>query len=100
MPGLTAYFALLHTGAAREGETVVISAASGAVGQVAGQIAKIKGCRAVAVAGSDAKLAWCRAPGYDAGIHHRTSPDLTEVGTATSRERGCPYVSLSVVRET
>src|SRR3546814_6246605 len=41
MPGLTAYFALLHTGAAREGEKVVISAASGAVGQVAGQMAEV-----------------------------------------------------------
>ena len=47
MPGLTAYFGLLEVAQAREGETVVVSAASGAVGQVVGQIAKLKGCRAV-----------------------------------------------------
>lgn len=77
MPGMTAYFSLLETGAAKAGETVVISAASGAVGQVAGQIARIVGCRAVAVAGSDEKLAWCREIGYDAGVNHRSAEDLT-----------------------
>lgn len=76
MPGLTAYFALLRTGNPKQGETVLISAASGAVGQVAGQIARIKGLDPVAVAGSDAKLAWCREIGYRAGINHRTSKDL------------------------
>ncbi|WP_081159770.1 NADP-dependent oxidoreductase [Ensifer aridi] len=76
MPGLTAYFSLLRTGAAKQGETVLISAASGAVGQIAGQIARIKGCDPVAVAGSDEKLAWCQELGYRAGINHRTSKDL------------------------
>jgi hypothetical protein len=77
MPGLTAYFALLEVGRPRPGETVVVSAASGAVGQVVGQIAKLAGCRAVAVAGEDDKLAWCRAElGYDAGINHKTAGDL------------------------
>lgn len=71
MPGLTAYFAMLEVGRPKPGETVVCSAAAGAVGQVVGQIAKIKGCRAVAVAGDDAKLAWCRELGYDAGVNHR-----------------------------
>ncbi|MDX8499105.1 hypothetical protein RFM99_11825 [Mesorhizobium sp. VK4C] len=52
MPGLTAYFALLKTGDPKEGETVLISAASGGVGQIAGQIARIKGLDPVAVAGS------------------------------------------------
>lgn len=55
MPGMTAYVGLLDIGQPRVGETVVVSAASGAVGAVVGQIAKIKGCRAVGVAGSDLK---------------------------------------------
>ena len=74
--GLTAYFALLRTGSPKNGETVLISAASGAVGQIAGQIARIKGLDPVAVAGSDAKLEWCREIGYRTGINHRTSKDL------------------------
>jgi NADPH-dependent curcumin reductase CurA len=77
MPGLSAYFALLRVGRPQAGETVLISAASGAVGQIAGQICKIKGLEAVAVAGSDEKLEWCHEIGYRAGINHRTSPDLT-----------------------
>lgn len=76
MPGLTAYFALLKTGAPKTGETVLISAGSGAVGQVAGQIARIKGLDPVAVVGSDAKAAWCRELGYREAINHRTSVDL------------------------
>ncbi|MGH6898847.1 MAG: NADP-dependent oxidoreductase [Geminicoccaceae bacterium] len=76
MPGLTAYFAILEAGRARPGETVLIAAAAGAVGQIAGQLAKLAGCRAIAVAGSDAKLAWCREIGYDAGINHRSANDL------------------------
>ncbi|MDJ0685335.1 MAG: NADP-dependent oxidoreductase [Alphaproteobacteria bacterium] len=78
LPGLTAYFALLETGAVKAGDTVLVSAASGAVGQIVGQIAKLKGARAVAVASSDEKLTWCRSIGYDAGINYRTVPDLTE----------------------
>ena len=76
LPGLTAYFALLHQARIQAGETVLISAASGAVGQVAGQIAKLKDCRPVAIASSDEKLAWCRELGYDAGINYRTTDDL------------------------
>ena len=55
MPGLTAYVGLLDIGKPKDGETIVISSAAGAVGSVAGQIAKIKGCRAVGIAGSEAK---------------------------------------------
>lgn len=73
MPGLTAYFAMLDLGKPKPGETVVCSAASGAVGQVVGQIAKIYGCRAVAVAGSQAKLDWCKTLGYDSGVDHHTA---------------------------
>lgn len=76
MPGLTAYFALLNTGRPKVGETVLISAASGAVGQIAGQIARIKGFDPVAIAGSEAKLEWCKEQGYRTGINHRTSADM------------------------
>jgi hypothetical protein len=72
MTGLTAYFALLDTGKAREGDTVVVSGAAGAVGSVAGQIAKIKGCRVIGIAGGPEK---CRLVteefGFDAAIDYR-----------------------------
>ncbi|HLI11128.1 MAG TPA: NADP-dependent oxidoreductase [Alphaproteobacteria bacterium] len=77
MPGLTAYFALLDLGKPKAGETVVVSAASGAVGGIVGQIAKLKGCRTVAIAGSDAKLAYCRDElGYDVGVNYRSARDI------------------------
>jgi NADPH-dependent curcumin reductase CurA len=77
MPGLTAYFGLLEVGQPKPGETVVVSAASGAVGGLVGQIAKLRGCRAVGLAGSDAKVAYITGElGYDAGINYRTAPDL------------------------
>ncbi len=56
MPGLTAYFGLLTVCAPKSGETVVVSGAAGAVGTAVGQIAKIKGCRVVGIAGSDEKI--------------------------------------------
>lgn len=72
MPGMTAYFGLLDVGRIREGETVVMSAAAGAVGQVGGQIAKIKGCRVVGIAGGPGKCAWvCEELGLDACIDYR-----------------------------
>jgi NADPH-dependent curcumin reductase CurA len=77
MPGLTAYFGLLDLGRPKPGDMVVVSAASGAVGQLVGQIAKLSGCRALAVAGSDEKLAWCREIGFDDGINYKTAGDLT-----------------------
>lgn len=86
MPGATAYFALLDQGKPKAGETVVVSAAAGAVGQIVGQIAKIKQCRAVAIAGSEEKLAFCRDLGFDAGINYRTTTDLA----ADLRDR-CPH---------
>jgi NADPH-dependent curcumin reductase CurA len=78
MPGLTAYVALQDIAQARSGETVVVSAAAGAVGSVAGQIAKIKGCRAVGTAGSAEKCDWVtRELGFDACINYKTE-DLKE----------------------
>jgi NADPH-dependent curcumin reductase CurA len=73
MPGMTAYFGLLDIGALQEGETVVISGAAGAVGTVAGQIAKIKGCRVVGIAGGPAKCAMLVDElGFDAAIDYRS----------------------------
>ncbi len=73
MPGLTAYCALLDIGQPQAGETLVVSAASGAVGSVAGQLAKIKGCRVVGIAGSPEKCAYVTDTlGFDACINRRT----------------------------
>jgi len=76
IPGLTAYFGLLDIGRPQRGETVVISGAAGAVGSIAGQIAKINGCRVVGIAGSDQKIAWLRDElGFDAAFNYKTTPD-------------------------
>src|SRR5215475_5698304 len=73
MPGLTAYVGLLDIGQPKPGETVVVSAASGAVGSVVGQIAKIKGCRAVGIAGSAEKCRYVVDElGFDACINYKT----------------------------
>jgi hypothetical protein len=77
MPGLTAYFGLLDVCHPRAGQTVVVSGAAGAVGMLVGQIAKIKGCRVVGIAGSDAKVAFLLDElGFDAGFNYRATPDL------------------------
>ena len=73
MPGWTAYFGLLEVGQPKPGETVVVSAASGAVGSVVGQIAKIKGCRAVGIAGGPEKCRYVVDElGFDACIDYKT----------------------------
>jgi NADPH-dependent curcumin reductase CurA len=70
MPGMTAYFGLLEVCKPRPGDTVVISAASGAVGQVVGQIAKIMGCHVAGIAGSHQKIDYIvNELGFDAGIN-------------------------------
>lgn len=72
--GLTAYFGLLEVGQPKEGETVLVSAAAGGVGSIVGQIARIKGCRAVGLTGSDDKCAWLTDElEYDAAVNYRTS---------------------------
>ncbi|MGI8507523.1 MAG: NADP-dependent oxidoreductase [Solirubrobacteraceae bacterium] len=85
MPGLTAYFGLLDIGRPSEGETVVVSGAAGAVGGIVGQIAKLKGCRAVGVAGGGEK---CRhiveELGFDAAIDYKSE----DVGEGLRRH--CP----------
>jgi NADPH-dependent curcumin reductase CurA len=81
MPGMTAYFCLLEVGKPRPGETVVLSAAAGAVGALAGQIAKIKGCRAVGIAGGANKCAYLREIGFDAAINYKAENVLDALQT-------------------
>lgn len=79
MPGMTAWVGLMKVAAAKPGDTVFISAASGAVGSVVGQLAKIHGCRVTGCAGSDEKVELCeRDFGYDAVFNYKTSGDLAK----------------------
>jgi NADPH:quinone reductase len=78
MPGLTAYFGLLDIGQPKAGETVVVSGAAGAVGSIVGQIAKIKGCRAVGIAGSDDKVRYVEELGFDAAFNYKTTKNYVE----------------------
>src|SRR6202167_4406168 len=85
MTGMTAYFGLLETGQPQPGDTVVVSAAAGAVGSVVGQIAKIKGCRAVGIAGGADKCRYLVADlGFDAAIDYK-SEDVT-----AALRKSCP----------
>jgi NADPH-dependent curcumin reductase CurA len=73
--GLTAYFGLLSIGQPKAGETVVASAAAGSVGSIVGQIARIKGCRAVGIAGGQAKCDWLvKELGFDAAVDYKAGP--------------------------
>lgn len=85
MPGLTAYAGLLRLGEPKTGDTVLVSAASGAVGSLVGQIAKIQGCRVVGIAGAPEKCAWVTdVAGFDDVVSYKTG-DLRE-----GLDRACP----------
>jgi NADPH-dependent curcumin reductase CurA len=85
MTGMTAYFGLLDVGAAKPGETVLVSGAGGAVGSMVGQIARIHGCRAVGIAGTDDKCRWITEElGFDAAINYKTADLHQEI------RRACP----------
>ena len=74
MPGMTGFFGLMEVGLPKAGETVVVSGAAGAVGQTVGQIAKLKGCRVVGIAGGQAKCDWVvKELGFDACIDYKNS---------------------------
>ena len=78
MPGMTAYTGLLNIGQPKPGETLVVAAASGAVGAVVGQIGKLKGCRVVGIAGGPDKVRYLTEElGFDVGLDHR-APDFAE----------------------
>jgi NADPH-dependent curcumin reductase len=81
MPGMTGYFGLMDVGQPKAGETVVISGAAGAVGQTVGQVAKIKGCRVVGIAGGPDKCNWVvKELGFDACIDYKASPSAVKDG--------------------
>lgn len=81
--GLTAYFGLLNVGRAKEGETVVVSAAAGSVGSIVGQIAKIKGCRVVGIAGGADKCQWLTSElGFDAAVDYKAGPVFKQLKAA------------------
>jgi NADPH-dependent curcumin reductase CurA len=87
MPGMTAYFGLLDICDPQPGETVVVSGAAGAVGSLVGQIAKIKGCRVVGIAGTDEKVDWLvNELGFDAAFNYKTTDNYV----AKLREL-CPH---------
>lgn len=77
IPGLTAFFGLFEIGKPKEGNVVLVSSAAGTVGATAGQIAKILGCTAIGLAGSEAKCAYLKEIGFDVAINYKTAGDLT-----------------------
>ncbi len=82
MPGRTAYFGLKEIGAPKPGETVVVSAASGAVGMVVGQLAKAWGCRAVGIAGGPQKCEFVRSLGFDACVDYKAGNLYADLSAA------------------
>ena len=84
MTGCTAYFGMLEIGEPKEGETVVVSAAAGAVGTVAGQLAKMKGARVVGIAGGPDKCAWLTDElGFDAAVDYKADDWREQLAAAT-----------------
>lgn len=84
MPGVTAYFGTTDVAEPDPGDTVVVSAAAGAVGSVVGQIAALSGCRVVGIAGADEKIEWLESVGFDTGINY------TEEDVAAALREACP----------
>lgn len=82
MPGMTAWFGLEDVGRARPGDTVLVSAAAGAVGSAVAQLAKAKGCRVIGVAGGSDKVAWLRELGLDEVIDRHEGNLLRQVRAA------------------
>jgi NADPH-dependent curcumin reductase CurA len=84
--GLTAYFGLLEIGKPQAGETLVVSAAAGATGSIAGQLGKIHGCRVVGIAGTDEKCKWIKDElGFDAAINYRHPDWKAQLVAATPK---------------
>jgi len=81
MPGMTGYFGLLDVGQPKAGDTLVVSGAAGAVGQTVGQLAKIKGCKVVGIAGGQAKCDWVvKELGFDGCIDYKAGPGAVREG--------------------
>lgn len=84
--GLTAYFGLLNVGRPKEGETVVVSAAAGSVGSIVGQIAKLKGCHVVGIAGGADKCQWLTSElGFDAAVDYKAGPVFKQLKAAAPK---------------
>jgi NADPH-dependent curcumin reductase CurA len=106
MPGMTAYFGLFDVGALKDGETVLVSGAAGAVGSIVGQLAKIRGCRVIGIAGGPRKCAWLVDElGFDAAVDYRSADARVPICGAISQynKTGKPtgpanYLSLLVNR--
>eukprot|EP01124_Arcella_intermedia_P032025 TRINITY_DN7394_c0_g1_i2.p1 TRINITY_DN7394_c0_g1~~TRINITY_DN7394_c0_g1_i2.p1 ORF type:complete len:212 (-),score=52.20 TRINITY_DN7394_c0_g1_i2:89-724(-) len=89
MPGRTAYFGLFDAGKAKAGETVVVSGAAGAVGSIVVQLAKIKGCRVVGIAGSETKIKYLKEElGADVALNYHNFTDIQS--TKKALEEACP----------
>ncbi len=81
IPGLTAYFGLLDVGHARDGDTVVVSGAAGGVGSIAGQLARVRGCRVIGIAGGPEKCRWIVDElGFDAAIDYKAEDVGSRLG--------------------
>src|SRR5260370_4679303 len=104
MRGMRGYLGLLEVGEPKGGETIVVSAASGAVGQVVGQIGKIMGCRVVGIAGGPKKSAFVKDElGFDASLDYKAEKDLEAAlraacpnGIARYFDNRGGYISLAV----
>lgn len=88
MPGLTAWVGLMEIAGLKEGETVLVSAASGAVGSLVCQFAKLKGCRVIGSAGSEEKVQWLKSLGVDGVINYKDYPDAQSLEKALAAH--CP----------
>ncbi|KAK5647447.1 hypothetical protein RI129_002339 [Pyrocoelia pectoralis] len=89
--GNTAYFGFTEICKPQAGETVVITAAAGAIGSHVGQIAKIKGCRVIGITGSDEKCKWLKSIGFDVAINYKNSTWINALSEATPRGIDCYY---------
>lgn len=83
MPGLTGYGAIREIGRPQPGETVVVAAATGTVGSLAGQMARLAGARVVGIAGGERKVAWLREAGFDVALDHQNPTFETSLAEAT-----------------
>lgn len=95
MTGLTAYLGLENVGQLKEGELVVVSGAAGATGSIVGQVAKLKGCRVVGIAGSEEKCAWLKQIGFDEAVNYKASDFREKFLEATKVRRPRYSVLLS-----